>query len=210
MRLEGHQALVHTAAASTLGQMLARICEEDGIPLVAVVRSAGQQALLRSMGVTHVCDTSAPQFAASLREAIAATGATLAFDAIGGGTLASEILSAMEAAIAARSDSSYSRYGSAVHKQVYIYGSLDNAPTTIHRSFGLAWGIGGWLLWPFLHRVGPQRTEALKARVVAGLHTTFKSHYAGELSLAQMLDPAAIARYATRSTGAKYLVLPQR
>lgn len=210
LRIEGHAALVHTAAASNLGQMLVRICQEDGIELVAVVRSAGQQALLRSMGVRHVCDMQAPGFDESLREAVAATGATLAFDAIGGGTIAGQILSAMEAAIAARTSSAYSRYGSSVHKQVYVYGSLDTGPTTLHRSFGLAWSVGGWLLWPFLTRIGPRRADELRSRVVAGLETTFKSHYAGEVSLAEVLNPAMIARYATRSTGSKYLVLPHK
>lgn len=210
LRHEGHQALVHTAAASNLGQMLVRICQEDGIELVAVVRSEDQAALLRSMGVRHVCNSQTTDFMSSLEAAIAATRATLAFDAIGGGKLAGQILSAMETAIVNRTPRpAYSRYGSVVHKQVYIYGALDTGPTTIQRNFGLTWGIGGWLLWPFLQRIGPQRTEELKARVVRSLETTFASHYAGELSLAQVLDPATIARYAQRSTGLKYLVTPQ-
>ncbi len=209
MRSEGHRALVHTAAASNLGQMLVRICEEDGIPLVAVVRAAEQEALLRSLGVRHVCSTDAPDFMAALTDAIAATDATLAFDAIGGGTLAGQILAAMEAALA-RTGTAYSRYGTSVHKQVYVYGSLDPSPTVIRRTFGLAWGVGGWLLWPFLQRIGPQRTSELKARIVAGLHSTFRSHYAGELSLAELLDPAQIARYAKRATGEKYLVRPRK
>jgi len=208
LRIEGHTAMVHTAAASNLGQMLVRICQEDGIGLVAVVRSAEQEALLRSMGVRHICNTQSTEFDRALRDATAATGATLAFDAIGGGTLAGQILAAMEQAIAARTPTAYSRYGSAVHKQVYIYGSLDTGPTTFHRSFGLAWGMGGWLLWPFLERIGTQRTNELKARIVAGLTSTFRSHYAGTLSLAGVLDPAMIARYAKRSTGSKYLVTP--
>lgn len=210
MRLEKHTALVHTAAASNLGQMLLRICQQDGVELVAIVRSAEQEALLRSMGARHVCNSQAPDFDAALKAAILATGATLAFDAIGGGTLANRILVAMEAAIAQRTPATYSRYGSAVMKQVYIYGALDPSPTVIDRSFGLTWGVGGWLLWPFLHRVGPKRAEELKARIVANLDSTFASHYAGELSLAQMLDPANIARYARRATGAKYLVAPRR
>ena len=160
------------------------------------------------MGVRHVCDMQSPDFNQALRDAIAATGATLAFDAIGGGTLAGQILSAMEDAINARTPAAYSRYGSAVHKQVYIYGSLDTGPTTFHRSFGLTWGIGGWLLWPFLKRVGPKRMNELKSRVVAGLDSTFRSHYAGSLSLADVLDPAMIAQYSKRSTGLKYLVTP--
>lgn len=208
LRLEGHTAMVHTAAASNLGQMLVRICQEDDVGLVAVVRSEEQEALLRSTGVRHVCNMRSAGFDQALRDAIAATGATLAFDAIGGGTLAGQILAAMEHAIASRTPSAYSRYGSGVHKQVYIYGSLDTGPTTFHRSFGLAWGIGGWLLWPFLRRIGAERTEQLKARIVAGLASTFKSHYAGTLSLADVLDPAMIARYAKRSTGSKYLVTP--
>jgi NADPH:quinone reductase-like Zn-dependent oxidoreductase len=208
LRIEGHTAMVHTAGASNLGQMLVRICQEDGVGLVAVVRSAEQEALLRTMGVRHVCNVRSTEFDRTLRNAVASTGATIAFDASGGGTLAGQILAAMEQAIGARTSSSYSRYGSMVHKQVYIYGSLDTGPTTVHRSFGFSWGIGGWLLWPFLNRIGAERTKELKARIVAGLASTFKSHYAGTLSLAEVLDPAMIARYAKRSTGLKYLVTP--
>lgn len=207
LRLEGHSALVHTAAASSLGQMLLRICHEDGIPLVAVVRSSDQESLLRSQGASHVCNMNAPEFIDSLTDAIAATGATLAFDAIGGGTVAGQILASMEAAIA-RGALEYSPYGSSVHKQVYIYGSLDTGPTVLQRTFGLTWGVGGWLLWPFLKRIGTQRTSELKERVVAGLDSTFKSHYKGQLSLADLLQPEIIAQYTRRSTGSKYVVTP--
>ena len=207
MRREGHQALVHTAAASNLGQMLNRICLADGVPLVAVVRSPAQAALLAAQGARHVVDTSAATFLQDLTAAIAATGATLAFDAIGGGRLAGQILGAMEAAIN-RTAKEYSRYGSTVHKQVYIYGGLDTGPTEIVRNFGMTWGIGGWLLFPFLQRVGAETANALKARVARELKTTFASHYTRTVSLAGALQAEAIAEYGKRATGSKVLIDP--
>jgi NADPH2:quinone reductase len=209
MRREGHKALVHTAAASNLGQMLQKICLKDGVALVNIVRKAEQAALLKSIGATHVCDQSAPTFLADLTEALADTGATLAFDAIGGGRLAGQILGCMEAALN-RSATEYSRYGSTTHKQVYLYGMLDTSPTEINRTFGFAWGIGGWLLFPFLQKIGPAAILALKARVAAELKTTFASHYAHEISLADALRPEVIAAYSQRATGAKYLINPNR
>jgi NADPH2:quinone reductase len=209
MRREGHSALVHTAAASNLGQMLNRICLKDGIGLVNIVRTPQQEALLRDLGARHVCNFTAPTFVADLTEAIAATGATLAFDAIGGGKLAGQILGCMEA-VQSRSLTEYTRYGSSVHKQVYVYGGLDLGPIVLERSFGFAWGVGGWLLWPFLQSIGPEAPAKLRARIVAELKTTFASHYAKEISLAEALDPAQIAVYGTRATGAKYLINPAR
>jgi NADPH:quinone reductase-like Zn-dependent oxidoreductase len=207
MRQEGHVALVHTAAASNLGQMLNRICRADGVGLVNIVRKPEQAALLRDQGATHVCDSSAPSFMHDLTEAMVATRATLAFDAIGGGRLAGQILSAMEAAIA-RQAGEYSRYGSNVHKQVYLYGGLDTGPTEIVRNFGMTWGVGGWLLFPFLQRVGTEAADRLKQRVASELHTTFASHYARTLSLQEALTLEAIAAYGPRSTGAKMLINP--
>lgn len=206
MRMEGHTGLVHTAAASNLGQMLSRLCIEEQVPLVSIVRSAAQADLLRSAGATWVCDSTAETFTADLTQALAATKATIAFDAIGGGQLASRILACMEAAISAGAE--FSRYGSAVHKQVYIYGSLDRGPTELTRNFGLAWGIGGWLLTPFLGRVGAEKVAALRQRVAAGLATTFASHYTGEVSLAGALGLDAIAVYGRQATGQKYLITP--
>jgi NADPH2:quinone reductase len=207
MRREGYRALVHTAAASNLGQMLNRICLEDGIGLVNVVRRPEQVQLLRSQGARHVCSTDSAAFVAELTDAIAATGATIAFDAIGGGRLAGQILGCMEAAIN-RSATEYSRYGSTTHKQVYIYGALDTAPTELVRNFGMTWGVGGWLLFPFLQRIGPDAAKALKQRVAAGLKTTFASSYAQEISLAEALQPEVMAVYGRRATGAKYLINP--
>lgn len=209
MRLEGHTALVHTAAVSNLGLMLNRICREDGVELVNIVRRPDQAQLLREqVDARHVCDTSAPGFLSDLTAAIKATGATLAFDAIGGGRLAGQILGCMEAAISA-SAGEYSRYGSSVHKQVYIYGSLDRSPTELVRSFGLTWGLGGWLLFNFMKRVGPQRMDELKARVARGIRTTFASHYTRVVSLQEMLRIEAINDYARQATGTKYLLDPQ-
>ena len=209
MRREGHRALVHTAAASNLGQMLNRICIADGIALVNIVRRPEQGRLLRELGARHVCDASAPTFLEELTEALATTGATLAFDAIGGGRLAGQILGCMEAAIN-RTAKEYSRYGSSVHKQVYIYGGLDMAPTELVRNFGMAWGIGGWLLFPFLQKIGPAHAQQLRARVAAELKTTFASHYSAEISLAEALRPDVIAAYNRRATGEKFLIAPHK
>jgi NADPH:quinone reductase-like Zn-dependent oxidoreductase len=207
MRREGHSALVHTAAASNLGQMLVKLCAKDGVPLVNVVRKAEQEDLLRGLGATHVCNTSSPSFATDLVEALKATSATLAFDATGGGTLASDILNAMEEAINATA-AEYSRYGSAVHKQVYVYGGLDTGPTVLTRNFGMAWGLGGWLLTPFLQTAGAETIGRLRARVGEELTTTFASTYTREVSLAGMLAPEAFTAYVKRATGEKFLVTP--
>ncbi len=207
MKREGHSALVHTAAASNLGQMLNRACQADGIALVNIVRSPAQAELLRSQGARHVLDTSTPDFQDALIAALDATGATLGFDAIGGGRLAGQILSAMEV-VASRKAGAYSRYGSSVHKQVYIYGALDLGPTELVRSFGMSWGLGGWLLTPFLMRIGPEAAAALRERVGREIRTTFASHYDQTISLRQALDPAVIAAYARRATGGKYLIDP--
>lgn len=209
MRREGHTALVHTAAASNLGQMLNRICLQDRVGLVNVVRTQAQADLLEGIGARHVCNSSAPTFVHDLTEAIVATGATLAFDAIGGGTLAGQMLTAMEAALS-RSATDYSRYGSTIHKQVYIYGMLDASPTVLNRNFGFAWGVGGWLLWPFLQKIGPDGAAKLRERIVAGLKTTFASHYTREVSLAEALCPDEIAVYGRRATGAKFLINPNK
>jgi NADPH:quinone reductase len=207
MKHEGHTALVHTAAASNLGQMLLRICQLDGVQLVNIVRKPEQAALLRSLGATHVCDQSSPDFLAELTDALAATGATLAFDATGGGKLAGQILGCMEAALN-RSAKEYSRYGSTTHKQVYLYGGLDTSPTQFSRSFGMAWGMGGWLVFPYLQKLGPGAQQRLKARVAAELRTTFKSHYAKQVTLAEALGLDMITAYGKRATGEKFLICP--
>ena len=207
MKREGHKALVHTAAASNLGQMLNRICLKDGIPLVNIVRKPEQAALLRSQGAMHVCDASQADFEAQLTEALVATGATIAFDATGGGRLGGQILACMEAALL-RTTTEYSRYGTNTHKQVYLYGGLDTGPTEFRRSFGMAWAMGGWLLFPFLGRIGAPAVAALKQRVADELTTTFASHYSHEVSLPGMLGAEAIAGYGKRATGEKYLVRP--
>ncbi|HEV2611685.1 MAG TPA: zinc-binding dehydrogenase [Noviherbaspirillum sp.] len=209
MRAEGHKALVHTAAASNLGQMLNRICLQDGIDLVNIVRSQEQVDLLKKNGAKYVCNSSSENFMQELTDALAETGATIAFDAIGGGRLAGQILSCMEAA-ANRTAKEYSRYGSTTFKQVYIYGSLDNRPTEIVRDFGMTWGMGGWLLFPFLQKIGPANVARLKQRVAAELKTTFASNYTKEVSLQEALSLEAIAAYGKRSTGTKYLINPSK
>ncbi|MGJ5072032.1 zinc-binding dehydrogenase [Bradyrhizobium sp. SZCCHNS3002] len=210
MRREGHTALVHTAAASNLGQMLNKICLKDGIPLVNIVRSAAQAEILRGLGAKYVVDSTSPTFMDELIAALVETGATIAFDAIGGGKLAGQILNAMEAAINKSGKHPYSRYGSNVHKQVYIYGSLDVRPTEITRGFGMTWSVGGWLLFPFLMKIGKADTERLRQRVVDELKTTFASHYTKVVSLSEALDPANLAVYAKRATGEKFLIDPNK
>ncbi len=207
MRREGHTALVHTAAASNLGQMLQKLCIADGVPLVNIVRKPEQVELLRSLGAKYVCNSSAETFMTDLTEALAETSATLAFDAIGGGKQVSQILTAMEIA-ANRKAASYSRYGSTTHKQVYIYGGLDRSPTVLNRAFGMAWGIGGWLLTPFLQKIGAEAAQRLRERVAAEIKTTFASHYAKHVSLPEVLQLESIMAYGRQATGAKYLVTP--
>jgi NADPH:quinone reductase-like Zn-dependent oxidoreductase len=209
MRAEGHKALVHTAAASNLGQMLNRICLKDGVPLVNIVRSAEQAKILTDIGAKYVVDSTAPTFIDDLTDALAETGATIAFDAIGGGKLAGQILAAMEVAIN-RTATTYSRYGSSVHKQVYIYGGLNTGPTEFNRAFGMMWGIGGWLLTPFLMKAGREVQQRLRQRVVDELKTTFASHYTAEISLAEALNLEVIARYNAKTTGEKYLINPNK
>jgi NADPH2:quinone reductase len=207
MKREGHKALVHTAAASNVGQMLNRLSIQDGVPLVNIVRKQEQVDALKALGARYVCDSSSPSFLSDLTEALTATGATLAFDALGGGKMAGQILACMEAAIN-KTAKAYSRYGSAVHKQVYIYGALDTSPTELARSFGMAWGVGGWLVFPYLQKVGAEATQKLKERVAREIKTTFASSYSRQVSLVEALSLEAIASYGKRSTGEKYLVVP--
>lgn len=207
MRREGHTALVHTAAASSLGQMLNRICLADNIALISVVRRPEQVALLRSQGAKHVCDSSSPAFVEELNAQISATGATLAFDAVGGGRLASQILTAMEHH-ALEGLAAYDRYGSRVRKQVYFYGALDTRPSEIDRTYGMSWSVGGWLLFDELERWSGDRLSALRSRISDEMLTTFACDFAGKLSMTELLDPENLGSIAARSTGEKYLVMP--
>ena len=209
MRLEGHTALVHTAAASNLGQMLVKLCRADGVPLVNIVRRQEQVDLLQDLGASIVCNSSDDGFMASLIDAVTTTDATIGFDATGGGTLASRILTAMETA-QAKKEGAVGRYGSSRHKQVYIYGGLDRSPTELTRSFGMAWGVGGWLLPYFLERVGPERAQQLRERVASEITTTFASSYTAVVSLDEALTLDAIAAYGRQATGEKYLIAPNR
>jgi NADPH:quinone reductase len=209
MRREGHKALVHTAAASNLGQMLNKICLKDDVGLVNIVRSPQQAEILGKIGAKYVVDSSSKSFMDDLTRALGETGATLAFDAIGGGKLAGQILTCMEVAIN-RNAKVYSRYGSNVHKQVYIYGGLDTGPTELNRTFGMTWGLGGWLLFQFLQKIGPAEAARLRQRVVAELKTTFASHYTKVVSLQEALQPSHIAVYGKRATGEKYLINPNK
>ena len=212
MKLENHSALVHTAAASNLGQMLVKICLADDIPLVNIVRKEEHVELLKNLGAKYICNTSDENFMKNLIDCLVETGATLGFDATGGGNegkLAGQILSAMEVA-ANKNATEYSRYGSDTYKQVYIYGGLDPTPTVLNRSFGLSWGLGGWLLTPFIGRVGMEKFQEMRDRVAKEITTTFASSYTKEVSLEEMLEPDAIKTYAKQATGTKYLVTPHK
>ncbi len=209
MRRENHKALVHTAAASNLGQMLNKICIADGIGLVNIVRSKEQADILHKIGAKYVVDSTSPTFMDDLTAALVETGATIAFDAIGGGKLAGQILTAMEIA-ANKTAKEYSRYGSNVFKQVYIYGSLNTGPTELSRAFGLTWAVGGWLLTPFLQKIGPADIGRLRQRVVSELKTTFASHYTQVVSLPEVLQMSNIAVYNKRATGEKFLINPNK
>lgn len=207
MKREGHKAIVHTAAASNLGQMLSKLCAKEGIPLVNIVRSAEQEKILRDIGAKHVCNSTAATFQDDLVKALVETKATLAFDAIGGGKLGSQILTAMEIA-ASKDASTYSRYGSTTFKQLYIYGGLDMSPTELSRSYGFSWAVGGWLLTPFLMKVGPVEVARLRQRVADEIKTTFASHYTRTISLVDALKLENIAVYNKRATGEKFLINP--
>ena len=209
MKMEGHTALVHTAAASNLGQMLNRVCQADGVELVNIVRKEEQVALLTDIGAKHVVNSTSDSFMADLTDAIHETGATLGFDATGGGTLASNILTCMEAA-AARTPGAYSIYGSIKHKQVYLYGGLDTSPTTLSRGYGMAWGVGGWLLPNFLAKAGMEVTVRLRTRVAQELTTNFASTYTNEISLSEALQAETVQQYNGKHTGEKFLICPQK
>jgi len=209
MRLENHSALVHTAAASNLGQMLIKICLDEDVPLVNIVRKEEHVEKLNSLGANFVCNSSKETFMQDLVSALVETGATIGFDATGGGKLSGQILTAMEVA-ANQTATEYNRYGSNTFKQVYIYGGLDRSPTTLNRAFGFSWGLGGWLLTPFIGRVGPERFEELKQKVADEIKTTFASHYTKEISLEEVLQPENINVYSKQATGEKYLVNPNK
>lgn len=209
LRQTGEQAMVHTAAASSLGQMLVRICAEDGVPLVNIVRRPEQAGLLRELGARHVCDSSQPAFAEDLHAALLATGATAAFDAVGGGMMAHDLLAAMERAAVERTGN-YSPFGSSEAKHVYIYGGLDPSSTRLpRRGYGMTWHVSGWAMPPILTKAGQARTAELMARIASGITGTFASHYAKEISLAEALRPAAMRDYCRLATGRKFLINPQ-
>ena len=212
MKLEGHEALVHTAASSNLGQMLIKICKTDSVPLINIVRNSSQIELLKNVGANFVCSTSDKSFEEDLFTSIKETGATLAFDATGGGNegkLAGQILSAMERAILS-SSKEYKIYGSDTHKQVYIYGGLDRSPTILNRSYGMSWSVGGWLLMPMINKFGMEKFQKMRERVAREIKTTFASKYHKQISLEQALRPDIIRAYAAQSTGKKYLITPHK
>ena len=212
MKMENHTAIVHTAAASNLGQMLVKICKDDSVPLVNIVRKSEQVEILKNLGAEHICNTNDSDFMDQLVTALLATGATLGFDATGGGNngeLPGQILAAMEIA-ANKTNKKYSGYGSDTYKQVYIYGGLDQSPTILKRAYGMSWGLGGWLLTPMIGKLGTEKFLAMRQRVAKEIKTTFASSYTEELSFEEMLQPEVIKSYAKQATGKKYLVTPQK
>ena len=208
MRAEGHKAIIHAAAASSLGQMLNRICMADGIDLINIVRKAEQEKLLRDMGAKYVVNSSSDTFIADLTAAITETGATISFDPIGGGQLSSDILNCMEAAITADVEE-YNVYGSSTFKQAYIYGALNRGPITLNRNFGFAWGVNGFLLFNALAKLGTETVMSMRKRVAEEITTTFASSYTHEVTLQEALQLQSIAAYGKQATGEKYLITPQ-
>ena len=212
MKMENHSAIVHTAAASNLGQMLVKVCKSENIPLVNIVRKEEQVDILKNIGAKYICNTNESDFMESLVGALTETGATLGFDATGGGNngeLAGQILAAMEVA-ANNASGEYSRYGSETYKQVYIYGGLDPSPTILKRSYGMSWGLGGWLLTPMLGKIGMEKFQEMRARISEEIKTTFASEYSQEISFEEMLQPEIVKLYAKQATGEKYLVNPHK
>jgi hypothetical protein len=207
MRNMGHESLVHTAAASNLGQMLNKICLKDGVPLVNIVRKEEQAEILRGIGAKHIVNSTSPTFMEDLIAALMETGATLGFDAIGGGPLAGQLLIAMEAA-ASRKMKEYSRYGSGQETQVFIYGRLDMSPTLVPPGVGFAWNLSGYLLTPFLQKAGKEVRARMYKRVIDELTTTFASHYTKRISLAEALNLDTLKAYDAKATGEKYLITP--
>lgn len=209
MKLENHNGLVHTAAASNLGQMLNRICIDEGIPLVNIVRKPEQTELLEGLGAKYVCDSTKETFLSDLEDALAETGATLAFDAVGGGRLVNDILFAMERALS-RDASGLNTYGSSTLKQAYFYGGLEQSPSILNRNYGMMWSVGGWLLTPFLKRIGTERAAELRQRVADEIATTFESNFVEELTLEEAISPEIVRRYIAKKTGEKYLINPNK
>lgn len=209
MRAEGHKAIIHAAAASNLGQMLNRVCITDGVDLINIVRKPEQEKLLHDMGAKYVVNSSSDSFLADLTAAIIETGATIAFDPIGGGELTSDILNCMEVA-AARDMKEHTIYGSDTFKQVYIYGALNRGPITLNRDFGFAWAVNGFLLFNALGKLGTETVVAMRKRIAEEITTTFSSHYTHEVSLAEALQLQSIAGYSKQATGEKYLITPQK
>ena len=212
MKMENHNAIVNTAAASNLGQMLVKVCNDDKIPLVNIVRKSDQVEALKNLGAKYVCNTDDTDFMKNLVSALIETGATLGFDATGGGNegkLPGQILSAMETAVN-KTSKEYSRYGSDTYKQVYIYGGLDQSPTVLNRAFGMQWGLGGWLLMPMIDRIGMEKFQKMRERVSKEIKTTFASQYTQEISFEEILQPETLKSYARQATGEKYLLKPHK
>ena len=207
-RMEGHDAIVHLAAASNLGQMLNKICQEDGMKLVNIVRKQEHVDLLKSQGATYVVNSSDDDYMKQLRAAIAETGAFLGFDPIGGGTSTDGVLKAMEQVAASQMDE-YSRYGSNQDKKMYQYGRLNlTEPTILTPSYGLQWCVAGWLLTPFLAKAGMETVVKMRTRVQQNLGTTFASSYKAKVDLEGMLTKDAILDYRQMKTGEKFLFMP--
>jgi NADPH:quinone reductase-like Zn-dependent oxidoreductase len=207
-RMEEQGAIIHTAAASNLGQMLIKICQEDDIPLVNIVRKAEHVDMLSGLGATHIVNSSDDDFSKQLRQAIETTDAYLGFDPIGGGQAVDNCFKAMEQ-VAVKKMSEFSRYGSDQQKKMYIYGRLDLGPTILTPAYGFGWTLSGWLLTPFLQMAGMETIIRMRQRVLDGLTTTFASSYKRKVSLEEMLTRDAVLDYREMKTGEKYLVTPR-
>ncbi|PPR76922.1 MAG: hypothetical protein CFH01_01774 [Alphaproteobacteria bacterium MarineAlpha2_Bin1] len=210
MKLENHKAIVHTAAASNLGKMLVKLCKNESIPLINIVRSAKQVENLKKIGAEFVLNMNDNLFMEDLINAIKETGATLGFDATGGGNdgkLVGQILSSMEIAASTKSKE-YLMYGSESFKQIYIYGVLDRNPIVLKNSFGFYWGIGGWLLMPMIKKFGLVAFQNMREKVAREIKTTFRSEYKKIISFEEMLQPEIIRDFSRQSTGEKYLLDP--
>lgn len=206
-KMDGQKAIVHTAAASNLGQMLIKICQEDDIELVNIVRKAQHVDLLKGLGAKHVVNSSDDDFMQQLRTAIDATDAFYGFDPIGGGHATDNVFKAMEQ-VAVSKMTEYNRYGSNQQKRMFIYGRLDLGPTILTPSYGFGWTLSGWLLTPFLANAGMETVGRMRQRVLENLTTTFASSYKAKVNLEQMLEKDAVIDYRAMKTGEKYLVTP--
>ncbi len=206
-RSHGQDALIFTAAASSLGRMMHRLCVQENVEFIGVVRGPEALERVRAQGVRYAFDLTSESFVEQLTEAITGTGATLAFDAIAGGDIVSTLLRCMESA-SRQSETPSGHYGSARQKRVYIFGNCWVLSTVLKRDFGLSYSVSGWLLYHYLDNVSQSRRLDMQRRVVEGLSGIFSTEYVAEISLLQLLDPDVMRAYAAKETAGKHLLRP--